>query len=102
MKDYYDPLLNQFFGNPKLKTFEDRDRVKESFDEATRIADKKLAESAHKEQANTGAFHRLINGLNLKKVLVGSHNRKPFYALVDFKERVCLPFIEKEETEVKE
>lgn len=94
VKEYYDPLLNQFFGNPKLRAYEDRDRVKESFDAATKIADKKLAHSKFKTQSNTGAFHRLVDGLSLKKVLVGSHGRKPFYALVDLKERVCLPYIE--------
>lgn len=96
MKEYYDPLLNQFFGNPKLKSYKERDRVKESFDAATQIADKTLKHSQLETRSNTKAFHRLIDGLSLKKVLVGSHNRKPFYALVDFKERVCLPYIEEE------
>lgn len=94
MKEFYDPLLKQYFGNPKLESFEDKDRIKESFDRATKIADKKLAATKHKAESNTGEYHKLVDGLNLKKVLVGSYSRKPFYALVDFNERVCLPFIE--------
>lgn len=98
MKNYFDPLLQQYFGNPKLDSFEEKDRIKDAFDKATKIADKKLGVHAHKEESNTKEYHQLINGLNLKKVLVGSASRKPFYALVDFKERVCLPLIE---TEIK-
>ena len=102
-KEFFDPLLKQYFGNPKLDSFEDKDRIKDAFHEATKIADKHLNQSKHKEESNTKDYNRLIDNLNLKKVLVGSASRKPFYALVDFKERVCLPLIEDAKVnEVKE
>lgn len=88
MTHYYDPLLKQYFGNPALESFKSKEEIKKAFDKVTKT------EAAHKEESNTREYNRLIDGLNLKKVLVGSASRKPFYALVDFEERVCLPLIE--------
>lgn len=89
-KTYYDPLLKQYFGNPKLVTFEDKEYIKKAFDQSKALSKKK----EHVAESNTGEYNRLIKGLSLQKVLVGSYGRKPFYALVDIKENVCLPLIE--------
>lgn len=107
MKDL-DPLLNKYLDNPKVKAFKYKKRIKDSFENA--LTEALNAEKVKKQEAathisnsrntnnnkiitqsNTEAYHRLVNTLNLQKVLVGSYGEKPFTALVDVNQRVCIP-----------
>jgi len=97
VQNYYDPLLKQYFGNNKLNTFKEKDKIRDAFQESRDNRFNKGEETSTSKQvvqSNTNEYHKLVEGLKLKKVLVGSHNRKPFYALIDSNHRVCLPYQE--------
>lgn len=91
-----DPLLDMYLDQPKVKNFKFKNKVRDVFKEALDAEQKRKQQVANstqqlRAQGSTEAYHRLTNQLNLRKVLVGSYNTKPFYALVDTNHRICLP-----------
>lgn len=99
---YYDPLLKKYFGNPKLETFKEQKQIINVFDKVTKkhIEEEEASTTAKKQaRSNTQNYHQLVDNLKLEKVLVGSFNREPFYAMVDCNHRICLPCFEKDVAE---
>ena len=96
---YYDPLLKKYFGNPKLETFKEQKQIINIFDKAAKkpVEEADVSVVAKKQaRSNTQSYHQLVDNLKLEKVLVGSFNREPFYAMVDGNHRICLPCFDKD------
>lgn len=87
---FYNPLLDKYLGPKELESFKEKKDIKNLFDEST-----KSVESAKTPLKTESAksYSELTKGLRLEKILVGPHDKKPFFALVDTKERVCVPLV---------
>jgi hypothetical protein len=85
---FFNPLLDKYLGPKELESFKAKKEIKDLFNEVTssELKQRNKVESSDK-------YKELTSNLKLEKVLVGSHGEKPFFALVDTKERVCLPLI---------
>jgi hypothetical protein len=90
---YYDVLLKESFATATTKS-QDRNTTTGYLNKS--LNNRNINNKKTTKAATTTAYDTLIKGLNLQKVLVGSHNKTPFYALVDVNERICLPLIQEE------
>lgn len=83
---FFNPLLDKYLGPKELESFKSKEGIKDLFNEVT--ASEK---SAPNVVESSDKYQELTKNLKLEKILVGSFDEKPFFALVDRKERVCLP-----------
>lgn len=95
-----DPLLDMYLENPKVKSLKQKKEIRDALVESIEYEKNKKVSKVQamkntnlkKEiQSNTQSYHKLVDNLNLQKVLVGSFNEMPYYAMVDFNNRICIP-----------
>lgn len=82
-KKYYDPLLDTYFSKEEVKDFKSKGAIKDLF-----------KGKENKPVLSSDIKADLGNKRNYQKVLVGTHDSTPFYALVDRSQGICIPLIE--------